>query len=537
MEMSDFGAAYSCFDNGISFLRKKHWKEHYTLSLELFNLAAKCALTNGDIVSLELFSQQVLRESQSFEDKLNLLYFETCALAYSSRLAKSIEKGLDILSKLGIEVQGTNVEARVQETKDLLSAHTDDEILNSKQMTDPTMIIAMKFLGKLEIGMTHLMPKSVLYVTIKIIELDKWNEPSVPVRVCLLWLLLSQAGNINKGYHYVKLALSLLDKVGSRENVGEVIFVCTQVKSYVEPLQATLEYHHEGYAAAMASGDSSQAILNLLALNSSSFFAGENLQRIQEQCDITIQLCEERKQVIFMVQAQQFQRSSSKLIGTGEEPKYSSEGRDILASNSSVLRSCHYHTAYVSFIFRSYDDAIENIEKYFALQETTWGNLFLAHAYHAFYIGLISFWVARKSREEQQWYQRGNKTKLALKRWAQSSQWSFENKWYLLEAEESFCNNDFDAAKTYYEKAVSSAKSHKFVHEEALACELAAYFYLELGEINKSVEYFLRAHERYHEWGAIGKCNSLFKFVGGIIKFHNYPSVSLCWIPLNKIRR
>ena len=38
------------------------------------------------------------------------------------------------------------------------------------------------------------------------------------------------------------------------------------------------------------------------------------------------------------------------------------------------------------------------------------------------------------------------------------------------------------------------------MHEEALAYELAAYLYLELGEINKSVDYFLLAHERYHEW-------------------------------------
>eukprot|EP00984_Skeletonema_dohrnii_P029272 scaffold19722_cov105-Skeletonema_dohrnii-CCMP3373.AAC.1 len=150
---------------------------------------------------------------------------------------------------------------------------------------------------------------------------------------------LAKQGNINDGYHYVKLALSLLDKVGSREYAGEVIFVCTRVKTYVEPLQAALEYHHEGYAAAMASGDSSQAVINLLALNSSSFFAGTNLQRMQEQCDNTIQLCEERHQLIFMVQAQQVQRSLSKLIGTGEEPKHSSEGQDILASNSSVLRS------------------------------------------------------------------------------------------------------------------------------------------------------------------------------------------------------
>eukprot|EP00984_Skeletonema_dohrnii_P025758 scaffold14943_cov67-Skeletonema_dohrnii-CCMP3373.AAC.1 len=121
---------------------------------------------------------------------------------------------------------------------------------------------------------------------------------------------------------------------------------------------------------------------------------------MQEQCDNTIQLCEERHQLIFMVQAQQVQRSLSKLIGTGEEPKHSSEGQDILASNSSVSRSYHYQTAYVSFIFRSYDDTIENIEKYFALQENTWGILLLAHAVHAFHTGLISFWVARKSKEQ-----------------------------------------------------------------------------------------------------------------------------------------
>jgi hypothetical protein len=85
--------------------------------------------------------------------------------------------------------------------------------------------------------------------------------------------------------------------------------------------------------------------------------------------------------------------------------------------------------------------------------------LLLTNAQHAFYVGLFSFWLARK-REEQQYYQRGNKSKLALKKWTESSQWTFENKWYLLEAEESFCNKDFEAAKAYYEKAVSSAKTH-----------------------------------------------------------------------------
>ena len=162
-----------------------------------------------------------------------------------------------------------------------------------------------------------------------------------------------------------------------------------------------------------------------------------------------------------MVQTQQFQRTASKLIGTDEEQKYVPQGHDILATNNSVRISYYYSRAYTSFMYRSYDGTKENMEKYLTCIGDIWVNLFFAHALQAFYIGLISFWLARKSREEQHWYQRGNNSKLALKRWAESSQWTFEDKWLLLEAEESFCNNDFEAAQTYYEKAVSSAKNHK----------------------------------------------------------------------------
>jgi hypothetical protein len=42
---------------------------------------------------------------------------------------------------------------------------------------------------------------------------------------------------------------------------------------------------------------------------------------------------------------------------------------------------------------------------------------------------------------------------------------------------------------------------------------MAAYFYLEIGDTEKAMHYFLLAHGKYQEWGALGKCNSLFKFV------------------------
>jgi len=242
-----------------------------------------------------------------------------------------------------------------------------------------------------------------------------------------------------------------------------------------------------------------------------------NLQTTREKCAKVINFTYERKMFIFMTQHQCLQKSVLKLIGTDEMPKYTSaEEENILATNYSVRTSYYFWRAFTSFMFRSYDDSKHYAEKYLDCVGNTWANLFLQHALHAFYIGLVSFWVARKSKDGQQWHERGKRSKLALKKWAESSQWTFENKWYLLEAEESYCNNDFDAAKTYYEKAIAAAKSHKFVHEEALACELAGYFHLEQGETKKATELFLLALEKYNEWGAFEKCNSLFKFVEGI---------------------
>jgi predicted ATPase len=342
MGMSDFEAAYSYFDHGISFLRKKHWKEHYTLSLELFNLAAKCALTNGDIVSLNLLSQQVLRMTQSFEDKLDVLYYTMCALAFSSKLPESIEKGLDVLSKLGIELRGCEsrgMAACVQETKDLLSAYTDDEISNTRRMTDPTMIMAMKFLGKLETGMTQIMPETAPYVAQQIIQLsiDHGMSPVSPIGFVHFGSYMAKLGDIRGGYKYVKLALSLLDKVGSRESAGEVISFGTHVIAYVEPLQAALEYYKEGYAAAMSSGDTIQAAANLIFSCANSFFADVHLQVVREKYAESIQFLGERKLVIFKVQSQYQQHTVFKLIGTDEQPKYvSAEEQTILATNNSV---------------------------------------------------------------------------------------------------------------------------------------------------------------------------------------------------------
>lgn len=83
--------------------------------------------------------------------------------------------------------------------------------------------------------------------------------------------------------------------------------------------------------------------------------------------------------------------------------------------------------------------------------------LLFIHTHGAFFSALVAFWVFRKTNE-QLWADRGQKGKLAMQQWAESCQHNFQHKAYLLEAEEKFCNKDFDDAKLLYANAISSAK-------------------------------------------------------------------------------
>jgi predicted ATPase len=328
-------------------------------------------------------------------------------------------------------------------------------------MTDPTMIVAMKFLTKLESSMSQTTPRLVPFVTQQIIELSlsKGMSPMSPIGFVYLGGFMSKRGDISSGYRYVKLALSLLDKVG-RECAGEVIWMATQVKIFVEPIQAALEHHNDGYEASMVAGDVFNALLNAFLKNSCKYVAGVKLQTMREEYNKSERLAKENNYSILLVVIKQVQRDVLRLIGSDEEVTIPEEEK-LIASNNSVLKSYCFRNAHISYMFRSYDDAKEYVLKFYECRENAWANLMVTHVNHALYTGLISFWVARKSRDAQCWIARGNESKLTLKRWAESSPWTFENKWYLLEAEESFSHNDYEAAKLFYKHAISSAKFHK----------------------------------------------------------------------------
>ena len=56
----------------------------------------------------------------------------------------------------------------------------------------------------------------------------------------------------------------------------------------------------------------------------------------------------------------------------------------------------------------------------------------------------------------------------------------------------------------------------RFIHEEAIACELAGYFHAKQGAITKSHDLFEESYHAYMKWGAVKKANMLKPLMGKV---------------------
>jgi hypothetical protein len=96
-----------------------------------------------------------------------------------------------------------------------------------------------------------------------------------------------------------------------------------------------------------------------------------------------------------------------------------------------------------------------------------------------------------------------------LEIWAKHCPDNFENRAALVRAEIARIEgHDLDAMR-FYDQAIRSAHTNGFVHNEALANEIAARFYLTRGFEKIAYAYLQDARYGYLRWGAEGKVKQL----------------------------
>lgn len=185
--MSAFTSAYCFFKNGIEFLRldANHWTNDYELSLQIFEYAAKSALSAADLEGLHIIVDETMKHVKSLGDEMNINLIVMSSLAYTSRIGEALELGTSILSQLGENIGVFSDLELLQQSQKLVQDSSNDDILLYPLMGSVKMITAMKILAQLQIITMFVNPSQHPAVIMKMISITlNYGEIFICVWCC-----------------------------------------------------------------------------------------------------------------------------------------------------------------------------------------------------------------------------------------------------------------------------------------------------------------------------------------------------------------
>lgn len=288
-----------------------------------------------------------------------------------------------------------------------------------------------------------------------------------------------------------------------------------------EPLQSIAESHLLGYKYGQRNGDVVSSTLNYQFHLQINYLTGQTLTTSRDKCrEFALQLVQRKQQFLLngacclylqavaLMHGLEFEEE-----GNGVE-KLPSWG-DIAKSRTgahldfSLVFSTHNYTR--SFLFKTYDDMpLDGLLDIISAKNVPLRPIFYCGI---FYEGLLSFHFARQT-DGDEYHRKGEAAIKFFRSLSRRNGWNFENKYLLLEAEMLRCSGYHSQASQLYEDAIRSANEHRFVHEEAIASELAGMHLHEVGLDEKSLSFFLHSVECYKKWGAF----AISKRVEGVIE-------------------
>jgi hypothetical protein len=470
MNMSDLFSAHSFFKHGISYLPTGHWNEHYDVSLELFNLAAKCAMMNAEYDSLRVLTGQVMRHAKSFKDKCQVTLITITLLGWSGDGPEAVELINSTLSRLEeqlpAKITPVVIKRYLGNTKAQLAGLSDDALLIYPAMTNPSKMLAVEVLAKLFNILTFTGERSAMpIIPFKMIQisLTYGMSPLSPVGFAQYGNYLALAKDeFEEGYRYVKLALSLMKKMPSRAHDGTTIYYANLTKLHVEPMQSSIEGYLDAYEASMKSGNP-LALQSSFVYNTLFFWLGKELNAVVVSLKDTMKESKYHKNLLILSIMPPMFRMVLRLMGQSDTPQEDdltsafgetwNEG-DITGKHLTHLHAMFFVRLSEALLFREHDKARDATEKYFSVDKSVdrhsvFINMFLKRLMlfleltssmaltFAFprlhthsYSGLVSFWVGREKgdKNSKKWIERGVKCKEEIEKLAVSaSVWNFQN--------------------------------------------------------------------------------------------------------------
>lgn len=539
-----YDAAHGYFEVALDLIPDSNWQEDYPLTLQLHEHAAEAAYYAGHPQRMEELVGEILRQAADPSDTAIATSLKIQKLIGQNQPQSALRIGLELLPKLGVDVPPSpsfeDVQSELASFREFAAEFSPAEIAKLPQAEDPKDEAIFRTIQQMLSAAIIVDPNLFhsLTLTFTRLTLERGLSSYSPHCFCGYAIqLVNLHDDIQAGFDWGQLAISMVDSSATNainsiayENVGAFLH---HGKCH---LRETLPFLRDAREVGLQHGDFEHPGYAVFVECQNLYFLGTELgevdQRVQTANSTLVSIGQNLPLSWNACHEQAVNRlrgvPARTLNAIGEVYRYEKYVETKHNQGDSFgLFFVHFNEAILSFIFGETDKALVASSQARDFINGPTG-LFCETVFY-FYDSLIRLANAEATRfagSESADVVVANQARMRLR--ADYAPMNYQHKFDLVEAEQCRVLGRKLEAMDHYDRAIAGAQEHEFLHEEALANELAGSFYLDWGKEKLAVAFLKDAYDCYERWGAIAKTNDLRARYAELLK----PVVSPSHLPL-----
>jgi PAS domain S-box-containing protein len=512
---------------GAALLEEDSWERRHELTFALELNRAECEFLTGALAEAEQRLAALSTRAATTVERATVTCLRADLYTTLDQSNRAVAVGLDYLRHLGIDwsPHPTEEEARLEYERiwSQLGDHTIEELVDLPLMSDPASLATLDVLTKL--GPAAFFTDFNLHalVTCRAINLSLergYSDGSCPHFEWLGAVAGTYFGDYQAGFRFGQLGYDLVEKRGlKRFEARTYNNFAVQVLPWTRHIKAVRDLLRRAFETANKIGDLTFAAYSCANLNSNLLAASDPLVEVQREVEHGLAFVQKARFgfVADLISPQlglvRTLRGLTAKFGSFDDKQFDELGLERrLAGNPNLAPAeygycvCKLQARFMAGDYASAIAASSRAQKRLGAWQST-----IETANHYFYGALsrAALYDSALPDERRQHLEALAAHHRQLEVWAVNCPENFENRAALVRAEIARIEGRVLDAEHLYEQAIRSAQANGFVHNEAVANEVAGRFYEARGFEQIAQLYLRNARQCYLSWGADGKVRQL----------------------------
>src|SRR6516165_7974333 len=516
--------------SGATLLPENSWEHRYDLTFALELNRAECEYVTGQLGPAEERLSALATQARTLVERAAVACLRMDLYVSFGQFSHAVSVGLECLRDMGLQwsPHPTDEEVRREYERmwSQLGTSAIEDLIALPVLSDPVSLATLGLLVKLALPAFALVDTNLhALISCRAVNLsvERGNcDASCYAYAWLGALACARFGDYQAGYRFGRVGCELAEQRGWKhfQPATHVTFG-SAVIPWARPVKAGRDLLHRAFEGANSMGDVVHTCSTGSVVTTNMLAAGDHLAEVEREAQHGLEIAL-KAQFVLAVEAIGAQlglvrtlRGLNRQFGSLDNEQFEESAAERrLASNPGLqIIECWYwiRKLQARFFAGDYAAAIESSSRAQRLLGAMASAMFFDAAEYHLYSAL-----SRTARcdsaspdERQQHLETVGLHQRQLDIWAQNCPENFENRAALVGAEIARIEGrDLDAMRLY-EKAIYSARTNGFVHNEALAFERASVFYRTRGFDQFADTYLRNARACYASWGADGKVRQL----------------------------